>query len=437
MLSATDNDLLTKIGPGTPMGNVMREHWLPVVQSHEIPESGGDPQRVRLLGEDLILFRDTSGRLGLLANSCTHRGASLFYGRNEEDGLRCVYHGWKFDVTGQCVDMPSEPNESNFKDKIRQRSYPCAEYGGMVWTYMGPRKTPPELPQFEWALVPESHRVLKPFQRECNWMQALEGDIDSSHLYHLHARLHPEDSPSLGVYHDDKHPRLEVMKTDYGVVYSAIREENDATMYARVTQFMLPIFTYFPPISDDGTVSGHMWVPLDDEHTMVWILSWNPIIPMAEANGPGGRPIVDDEPVGPYLPNTTDGLGRWRARGNETNDYEIDREIQRTKTYTGIGSIQLQDQAVVESMGCIYDRTNEHLGTSDGMIIQVRRKLIETAKRLASDGTTPPCVDNPEFYKVRSGAMTMPKGSPWYDYMSDWLNAKTLEIPNTELTHTN
>lgn len=361
------------------------------------------------------MFRDSSRRIGLIANACAHRGASLFYGRNEENGLRCLYHGWKFDVTSRCTDMPSEPDESNFKDKIKARAYPCVEYGGTVWTYIGSRSTPPDLPQFEWALVPETHRAMKPFLRECNWMQALEGDIDSSHLYHLHSRLNPDDPPSYGVWHEDRHSRLEVMKTDYGVVYGAKREEDEFTTYCRVTQFMLPIFTLFPPNAPDGTVPGHIWVPLDDETTMVWILSWNPVTPLDELSGLGGRAVLAGDPVGPYLPNTSEGLGRWRARGNSTNDYEIDREAQRTKNYTGIGSIQLQDQAVVESMDAIYDRTNEHLGTSDGMTIQVRRKLIEIAKRLANEGITPPCVDSPELYNVRSGAMTMVDGSPWYE----------------------
>jgi phthalate 4,5-dioxygenase oxygenase subunit len=434
LLSATDNETLTRVGPGTPMGNVMREHWLPTMAVSEAPGPDGDPMRVRLLGEDLILFRDTAGRLGLLANSCSHRGASLFYGRNEDGGLRCVYHGWKYDVTGQCVDMPSEPAESNFKDKVRQRAYPCVEYGSMVWSYMGPRKTPPELPQFEWAMVPETHRTMRPFLRECNYMQALEGDIDSSHLYHLHSRLNPDDLPSYGVYHADKHPRLEVMKTDYGVVYGANREEDEHTSYWRVTQFMLPIFTYFPPSAADGTVPGHIWVPLDDTHTMVWILSWNPLMPMKDTSA-FSRVTIPERPVGEYLAPTTQALSRWKARANASNDYGIDRKKQRTQNYTGISAIQLQDQAVVESMGDIYDRTQEHLGTSDGMIIQVRRKLLETARLLAEDGVIPPCVDNPALYHVRSGAATMPKGTLWYEHMKAWLNAWSTEVMSTDLVH--
>ena len=193
MLTREDNELMTRVGPGTPMGDMIRQYWTPVMRSSDLPERDSSPERIRLLGEDLVILRDTSGRVGLMAENCSHRGCSLFYGRNEEDGIRCIYHGWKYDVTGQCVDMPNEPAASNFKTKVRQRAYPCIEAGGMVWTYMGPRETPPPLPDLEWMSVPESHRRLTPFQRECNWVQALEGDIDTSHLYFLHGRLNPDD----------------------------------------------------------------------------------------------------------------------------------------------------------------------------------------------------------------------------------------------------
>ncbi|MPZ15404.1 MAG: Rieske 2Fe-2S domain-containing protein, partial [Chloroflexi bacterium] len=223
MLSKEDNELLTRVGPATPMGQLLRQYWIPVVRSEELADPDGEPMRVRLLGEDLILFRDTSGRVGLLEDHCSHRGASLFFGRNEADGLRCVYHGWKYDVAGACVDMPNEPPESNFKDKIRHRAYPCREYGGMIWSYLGPRDVPPELPKLEWALVGAEQRNLTPVLRECNWVQALEGDIDTSHLYFLHARLDPREERGPqndnGVYHEDRHPRLHLVDTPYGVMY--------------------------------------------------------------------------------------------------------------------------------------------------------------------------------------------------------------------------
>ena len=411
------------------MGQTLREYWVPVMLSEELPDTDGDPMRVRLLGEDLVIFRATDGRIGLLKESCSHRGASLFFGRNEENGIRCVYHGWKYDVTGQCVDMPNEPEASNFKDKVPSRAYTCTEYGGMIWTYMGQAATPPALPDLEWANVPAENRQMNSVQRESNWVQALEGDIDTSHLFFLHARLNPDDPPSLGAYHADKHPKLEVVKTDYGLVYGANRDEDENTTYWRVTQFMFPFHTLFPGYPD-GTVPGHIWVPLDDEHTMVWSIQWNPVVPMSESvmarqrQGPG---------VGEFLPVESHGLGRWRPRARASNDYEIDRQLQRTKTFTGIPTIPLQDQAVVESMGMVTDRSIEHLGTSDGMVIQVRRRLIAAALAHAADGTLPPGVTNPEWYRVRSVSGTLPKGASWLEEMDDWLNARTTTIPDVIL----
>jgi len=422
MLSKEDNQLLTRVGPGTPMGDLLRQYWIPVVLSEELMEPDGAPMRVRLLGEDLILFRDTSGRPGLLADHCPHRGASLFFGRNEEDGLRCVYHGWKFDVTGRCVDMPNEPPESNFKDKVRQRAYPCREHGGMIWAYMGPRANPPELPRVEWAFVPPEQRNLSPVLRECNWVQALEGDIDTAHLYFLHARLNPDEERGpqndQGVFHEDRHPRLFLTDTPYGLMYGAQRDEGPDHYYWRITQFMFPFHTYFPPGGFQG-IPGHIWVPLDDENTMVWSVAYNPLEPIPvrqqwqRANGPQ------------YLPTTTASLGRWRASANKTNDYMINREVQRTATFTGIPTIPMQDQAVTESMGPVMDRTNEHLGTTDAAIIQVRRKLLNAAKALRDRGITPPGVDEPELYGVRSASVVLPRSADWLVETAETLKAFT------------
>src|SRR6266542_439107 len=200
MLSAAENDLLCRIGPGTLMGDLLRQYWIPALIPREMPEPDCPPMRLRLLGENLIAFRTTSGSVGIIQNACPHRGASLFFGRNEEEGLRCVYHGWKFDVTGQCVDMPSEPAESNFRTKIRATSYPCIERNGMIWTYMGPREVPPPLPEFEFNTSPAEmcyHPGMVVY--ECNWMQSMEGDIDSSHIDYLHSRLTPDWQPNDAV----------------------------------------------------------------------------------------------------------------------------------------------------------------------------------------------------------------------------------------------
>src|SRR4051812_19977081 len=187
MLSARDNDVLCRVGPGTPVGNMMREYWIPALMSSELDSPDGPPQRLRLLGEDLIAFRATSGEVGLIQNACPHRGASLFFGRNEEEGLRCVYHGWKFDVSGACTDMPSEPAESNFRSKVKAKAYPCLERNGMVWTYMGSRETPPPLPNFEYNSLPAEACYHPGFVfYDCNWVQSMEGDVDSSHIDYLH-----------------------------------------------------------------------------------------------------------------------------------------------------------------------------------------------------------------------------------------------------------
>src|SRR5581483_11968153 len=220
MTGQAENQLLARIGPGTPMGALFRSFWLPVLMASELPDPDGPPLRLRVLSEDLIAFRDSRGQVGLLGNHCPHRGASLFFGRNEEQGLRCVYHGWKFEVSGQCVDMPNEPPESSFKQKIRQTAYPCREQGGAIWAYLGPRAEPPPLPHLEWTLLPDSHRVFGTSQRECNWLQAMEGDLDNAHTTMLHGRLalEPGETVASWLAEPGKAPRLEVVPTAYGAM---------------------------------------------------------------------------------------------------------------------------------------------------------------------------------------------------------------------------
>ena len=203
MLSQEDNELLTRVGPGTVMGSLMRQYWLPIMLSSEVPEPDCKPLRVKLLGEDLIAFRDADGRVGLVEEHCAHRGASLYFARNEHGGLRCVYHGWMYDVSGRCVDMPNEPAWSNFKDKVSITAYACRERNGLVWAYMGPRKDPPPLPDLEFNLIPPEHVLLWKHLQESNWVQGLEGNIDSSHLSFLHARLDADGSagfPGRGLF---------------------------------------------------------------------------------------------------------------------------------------------------------------------------------------------------------------------------------------------
>src|SRR5688572_18187207 len=245
MLNAADNELLCRVGPGTPMGDLMRQYWIPALLSEELPSADCPPIRLRLLGENLIGFRVTSGTAGITVNSCPHRGASMFFGRNEEEGLRCVYHGWKFDVHGDCVDMPSEPPESNFKSKVRIKAYACQERNGIIWTYMGPRETPPTLPEWLPNMHPDSRAGKS--MRECNYMQALEGDIDTIHFGFLHAGHVKLEETAFGTpdYYAIKvrNANMTVIETEVGTTYGAYRPAEDGTDYWRIANYLLPFYT--------------------------------------------------------------------------------------------------------------------------------------------------------------------------------------------------
>jgi phenylpropionate dioxygenase-like ring-hydroxylating dioxygenase large terminal subunit len=409
MLSREDNELLCRVGPGTPMGDLMRQYWVPAALSNELPARDGAPLRVRLLGENLIAFRATSGAVGLVHASCPHRGASLFYGRNEQEGLRCVYHGWKFDVTGRCVDMPNEPAESNFRGKVRAVAYPCVERAGLVWAYLGPRETPPPLPDLEPTLLADSSVQI--YQRECNWVQALEGDIDTCHTVFLHLGSVGADEAKPGTWAhyslSDRAPRYAVADMDFGVMYGAYRPAEADTEYWRIANFLFPFYAMVPTGVLGLEVRVRAWVPMDDEHTLAISIARSP-----QGTRTAGRQVVRPPET---LPNTTDWYGRFRCVANQPNDYLIDRASQKATSYTGIDSIFLQDQAVTESMGPIYDRTNEHLGTSDQMIIRTRKRLIDAARALRDTGKVPPGVDDPGVYAVRSGGAVLPHGADWIE----------------------
>jgi phthalate 4,5-dioxygenase oxygenase subunit len=418
MLSKEQNDLVAKVGPGTPMGELMRQYWIPAVRSDELAEPDGRPLRLRLLGEDLIAFRTTSGKVGVVANSCPHRGASLFFGRNEDGGLRCVYHGWKFDVSGACVDMPNEPAESNFKDKVHATAYPTTERGGVVWVYMGPRLTPPALPDLEPNIVPDG--TVTPIMRDCNWLQALEGDIDTSHLGFLHLGALSAESTRPGSFDyytlKDRAPRYEVVDTDFGTMYGAYRPAEADSDYWRIANFLFPFYAMIPTGILGVRVGVRAWVPIDDDHTMWWNMTtptqWLGLVRPGEQSvqlGQAFRAEADAE----YLPNTTDWLGRSRLKQNMANDYLLDPVAQKTNSYTGIPGIFTEDQAITESMGPLMDRANEHLGTADVMIIRTRQRLIKAAEALRDDGTPPPGVDDPEVFAVRSGSILLPKNADW------------------------
>ncbi|TMQ19272.1 MAG: Rieske 2Fe-2S domain-containing protein [Candidatus Rokuibacteriota bacterium] len=432
MLSREDNELLCRVGPGTPMGALLRQYWIPTLLSSELPEPDGAPVRVRILGEDLIGFRATSGRVGLIQNHCPHRGTSLFFGRNEAEGLRCVYHGWKFDCEGFCVDMPSEPPESTFKSKVRATAYPCVERNDVVWAYLGPRPTPPPLPDLEPNMLARGQYAIQKVFRECNWFQGLEGDIDTSHLGFLHlGAVQPESTtPGTFDYYNvaDRAPKYDVVDTEFGTSYGAYRPAEADTYYWRIAHFLFPFFTMIPTGILGVQVLVRAWVPIDDEHVMFWSIG----VPRsregragtggASTLALGGRPVAAaGARVGDveFLPDTTDWTGRFRLTQNKDNDYLIDRAAQRTQSFTGIAGIHQQDQAVTESMGPIVDRTQEHLASSDAMVIRTRRRVITAARALRDGGVVPPGVDRPEVYRHRSGGVVLPRGAGWLDATKD------------------
>ena len=409
MLTLEENELLCRVGKGTPMGEFLRRFWLPVLLAEELPVNDCPPIRITLLGERLVAFRDTNGAVGLLDNHCPHRRASLFFGRNEECGLRCVYHGWKFDVDGVCVDMPSEPAESNFKDKVTITAYPTQEQAGLVWTYMGPAALLPQMPQMEWMMVPDSHRVLTKSLQECNFVQGIEGEIDSSHLPFLHARLDSlERSASATNFSRrytprDTTPRWKVLDTDYGIVLGAKRNAETNSDYWRINHVMAPVYTTIA--SDPGLfIIGRAWVPMDDDFTWVIGFAWAPDRPLEEselaARKSEDRAVIE---------------GTWKRIRNRENDYLIDRHLQKTVSFTGICTLEGdtlfrdQDSAIVEGMGSIVDRRREHLGTSDTAIIRMRRRWLGMAKDL-QEGTEPHAAQNPEVYRYRPWAGVLPKG---------------------------
>jgi phthalate 4,5-dioxygenase oxygenase subunit len=410
MLSREENELLTRTDQGTAAGNYFRRFWLPALLPSELPTPDCPPVRVRLLGEGLIAFRDTNGKVGLVEEACPHRRASLFWGRNEECGLRCVYHGWKFDVNGTCMDMPNEPDEYRFQNKVRITAYPTREYGGMIWTYMGDPEQEPELPKLEWARVPESHRHISKRLQENNYLQAIEGGIDSSHSNFLHAsvdafRLTDDyvakvkaSSNLRAKYHlMDKAPMFTVKKTDYGLIIAVRRNAEADQYYWRLTQFMLPSYTIIP-YQMGLSINGHCWVPRDDQTCFVWSASWNPDGPLSEEDRESIRKeTFIHEQVDPVT---------FRARRNKDNNYLINRDEQRASTMTGIHGFAAQDQAVQESMGPICDRTRERLGTSDTAIIAARRLLLAEIKELA-EGREPFAAAHGDVYWVRSASLLL------------------------------
>lgn len=410
MLSAQKNEMLTRVGPGTPMGELMREYWMPICMSMEL-EKNGVPLRLMLLGEKLIGFRDENGRVGIMDHRCPHRCASLFFGQTEKGGIRCSYHGWKFDVEGNCLDMPNVPDSHVFTPRIKAKAYRTAEFGGLVWCYMGKREMAPPLPQVEVLSLPEEERRMSCHQRDCNWLQSMEGDIDTSHFGFLHVgAVEADQVDSDSIYRwglIDRAPRYHVRETEWGTMYAAYRPADPGKLFYRFSHFIFPCFALIPDGAFENMIQATFSVPLDDSHTMTYNLSWvhreNSLREFKNHTPIPGVTVAWD-----YLPYKNDWFGRWRLTQNKENNYLIDRELQRSgKSYSGIEGIGQQDQAMIEGMdgpdAGIVDRMMEHLAPSDRMITTTRRRLLAAAEAHQKDRSVPPTVDKPDLSRGARG----------------------------------
>ena len=430
MLSHEDNETLVRVGAGTPMGQLMRLYWLPFLPSADLGLDG-QPQRVRLLGEDLLAFRDSEGRVGLVDHACPHRGAPLVFARNEGCGLRCVYHGWKFGVDGKVMDMPAEPPDSRLKDKVTIKHYPCRERNGMVWAYMGPdREAPPPLPHLEWNLVPEENVHVSLRVQECNWLQAVEGEVDSAHAPILHGRIDTQGAISDWVAKKDLRPTFECHRQDFGMSIASRRVLDESTSYWRVNQFLLPFYTLVPPQSQYPELSGHAWVPIDDENTLCIMFSYHPSQALYEKTrklfieGHAGRE-TGHASIHAYAPRPpSQPYAKYWTRFNAESGFLFNYEAQTKTWFSGLPGLWVQDAACQSGVAPIYDRSREHLGVSDTGVAMTRRLLLETARNLASRQLRPARCDEPDLWMIRAVSLTLPSGASWHEQGREPMTAK-------------
>jgi len=413
MMTAEDNDLLCRVEGDAPMGQIMRRHWIPACLSEELAEPDGKPVKIRLLGEDLVVFRDSDGRVGVLDEYCPHRRVSLAYARNEECGLRCLYHGWKMDVEGNVVEMASEPPESGFVEKVKMKAYPAREAGGFVWTYMGPRETMPEFEPPAFAPTPETRVSIVKIHVDCNWAQILEGQIDSAHSSSLHSSdMKPAkvDSAKAVDTHwlrpsTDKAPRMQVERTSYGFHYAAIRRPitNAATHdYIRRTVYIAPFTALIPPNNAYNVAT--LLAPADDTHTIFHFIAWS------ESGGIEQEAWRKFNVAQPGI----DLDCNFNSIRKRDNDYLQDRNAMKLGDFTGIRGIPNQDIAMWVTMGPIADRTKEKLGASDLAVVEFRRLMVEAARQMRDGGPAIGTVDpRMPHANIRSFEGVVSKGTDW------------------------
>jgi phthalate 4,5-dioxygenase oxygenase subunit len=407
MLSKEDNELLTRVEGDAPMGQAMRRYWVPALLSEDVEKPGGRPIRVRLFGEDMVAFRNTAGVLGLVEEKCPHRLASFAIGRNEDCGIVCIYHGWKFDVNGECMDMPTEPEERGFKERVKIQAYPVHEANGIVWTYMGPKAEQPPFPNFAFTTMPREQIGLVKVGIRANFLQTIEGAIDSAHSWFLH-RGSSRDWNLRFELSTDTSPRLEAEDTPYGFHYSATRKpvkDPDTTKYVRVTEFVMPCSAFIaPPLDKTKPIHTQIFVPVDNETTMLFDIYFS----------------QDNSPVSSEAMRTS--LFARRGIDLDENDFRFaqksnnwlqDRDAMDAGSWTGIEGFQNQDIAAQESMGTITDRTREHLGQSDIAVIRFRKRMLENIRFLKAGETLIGLGDDVHYEQVASAQRVMPIDEPW------------------------
>jgi phthalate 4,5-dioxygenase len=414
MLSREDNELLVRTNPGTPMGALFRRFWVPVMIESELGGPDSAPVRVEVLGEQLVAFRDTAGTIGLLEAYCPHRRANLFWGRNEDHGLRCVYHGWKFDTNGECVDLPNCPEGVTLKDRVRTPAYPTQARGGIVWAYLGPVDKQPAFPDIEIMNATPDQRHIVKIVTKSNYLQTVEGDIDSSHVSFLHSRLDKKPLPgslSMPTMFADTTPRWFIDETDYGLMFSAQRNASPDTYQWRVTQWLMPCVSLIAAPKGERMLAN-IRVPIDDERSILFRCIVNPERPLNDRE----RQAIEEGIIMPeMIPGT------FTMKENIENDYLIDREAQRTETFTGVKGIAAQDIMVTEDQGGpVADRSREYLVSSDRAIIALRKKLLSRVKELMN-GTEPPEAAKPHAYGVRAVDFFLPRDVPMLEGARDLL----------------
>nr|BAH89431.1 aromatic acid dioxygenase alpha subunit [uncultured bacterium] len=405
MLSIEDNELLTRTGPGTAMGDLFRRFWLPVALSSEVGPYVEGPTKVSVLGEKLVAFRNKDGSVGLVDSACPHRLANLYWGRNEGDGLRCVYHGWKFDKEGNCLDQPAESEETCFKEHVKLTAYPTREVGGAIWAYMGPKDKQPPFPAFEFSLVPDDHVYSSKRLQLCNWLQNLEGELDTAHVQQLHQHEVVEGSMVALA------PSYEIKDTGFGMLMIARREGKDGTPHEgkinwRMTPYIMPAGTLIPQTPDRPQ---HLTfaVPVDDVTMMGYTVSWRPDKPLTAEDM---RRFTEDDILHLRVDPKT-----FLPLANIHNDYMIDRKSQATETMTGIPGLRLQDVAVQEDQaGPISQRHREKLGSTDMAIVMMRRKLLDTLKGM-QNGVEPPQPGAHESFNCHSVFAEESSDLSWQD----------------------